>query len=72
MEGLLVLDFKVKSFHYNYDINFIEDATVVLEREVKKNDFIFIDKYLIDLYPSLLSFLTKKNNIVILIIMLFT
>lgn len=64
MEGLLVLDFKVKSFVHDYEIKFVKNASHVLKNEVCQGDVIIIDNKVKVLYPDLLKDLNNKINVI--------
>jgi 3-dehydroquinate synthase len=63
-EDLPVRDFTVKSSVHDYEVKFIENASHVLNNEIRDGDVVIIDNKVKDLYPDLLNNLNNDINII--------
>jgi 3-dehydroquinate synthase len=59
-----VLDFTVKSFIHDYDVNFVENAPGVVKNKIRDGDIIIIDNKVKNLYPDLLKVLNENTNVI--------
>ncbi|MBI9033213.1 MAG: hypothetical protein JEZ03_01965 [Bacteroidales bacterium] len=52
MEDLLTYNFQVKSSVHDYEVEFTEDFSVALSKELRNGDVIIIDQKILELYPA--------------------
>jgi len=59
-----VLDFTIKSFVHDYDVNFVENVPGVVKNKIRDGDIIIIDNKVKNLYPDLLKVLNDNTNVI--------
>lgn len=63
-EASQVLDFTIKSFVHDYDVNFVENVPGVVKNKIRDGDIIIIDNKVKNLYPDLLKVLNDNTNVI--------
>jgi len=64
MGVLPVLDFQVKSIIHDYEVNFIENASDILTKEIIDGDVVIMDRKVKELYPELTNNLPEFISVI--------
>ena len=59
-----MLDFKVKSIVHNYEVNFIENSSAILKKEIRDGDIVIMDRKIKEHYLAITATIPKKNLLI--------